>query len=63
MDTNVFALDLNHLLIRNFRNKLDLLQLDSTWEAETVCFEEDDDSALLDCDCLDTVADSILAER
>ena len=34
MDTNVFALDLNHLLIRNFRNKLDLLQLDSTWEAK-----------------------------
>ena len=39
------------------------LELDSTWEVETVCFEEDDDSALLDCDCLDTVADSILAER
>ena len=41
------------------------LELDSTWEVETVCFEEDDDSALLDCecDCLDTVADSILEER
>ena len=36
------------------------LELDSTWEVETVCFEEDDDSALLD---LDTVADSILDER
>ena len=34
------------------------LEVDSTWEAETVCFEEDDD-----CDCLDTVADSILEER
>ena len=39
------------------------LELDSTWEVETVCFEEDDDSALLDSDCLDTVADSILDER
>ena len=37
MDTNVFALDLNHLLIRNFRNKLDLLQVDSTFEANG-CF-------------------------